>query len=79
MSIVLLSTVGSYHAVTSPQLNKTMLFNLRRVRYGASAFQSPIREKTISGTNSAIARASLCSTSLNDSMSHLLPKNIQRE
>ncbi len=33
MSIVLLSTVGSYHAVTSPQLSKTMLFNLRRVRY----------------------------------------------
>jgi hypothetical protein len=28
MSIVLLSTVGSYYAVTSPQLNKTMLLKL---------------------------------------------------
>lgn len=32
MSIVLLSTVGSYYAVTSPQLNKTMLFNLLHER-----------------------------------------------
>ena len=31
MSIVLLSTVGSYYAVTSPQLNKTMLFKLNLV------------------------------------------------
>ncbi len=31
MSIVLLSAVGSYYAVTSPQLNKTMLFNLLHV------------------------------------------------